>query len=130
MSKLSFPEFKKICLPPDILNRPVDKRYMLLYMRHVSIRISWALHNIRWLTPNMVTVSMIIFGPIACGLLLIPGIWGIITFFLANQFWGIIDRIDGELARYKKIYSPAGIYLDNIAHSIIYSTIFITLGWK
>lgn len=130
MSKHTFQEFQKICLPPEILNRPVDRQYLLLYMRKISIRISWLLHNISWLTPNMVTVSMIILGPVASALLLIPGIWGIIAFFLAHQFWGIIDRVDGELARYTKIFSPAGLYLDTIAHILIHAALFVALGWK
>lgn len=130
MSKLTFQEFQKICLPPEILNRPVDKQYLLQYMRIISTRISWIIRNIQWLTPNMFTVLMILWGPIASGLLLIPGFWGVIAFFIAHQILGIIDRIDGELARFRQQFSPAGNFLDDIAHLIIQSTVFVVLGWK
>lgn len=127
---ISFSKFKAICLPQEILERAVNKRMLLLYMRYLSIRITWFLCRFPKLTPNMITVLMIFWGPIASALILIPGIWGVIAFFLGFQLFGILDRIDGELARFKQQFNGAGKYLDRVSHAFINTTIFLAIGLK
>lgn len=81
------------------------------------------------ITPNQLTVISILLSLGGCALLLHP-LWhykliGLFLFYLNLIF----DRVDGEVARYKKIYSLKGIYLDEINHLIIPPLFFVALGW-
>lgn len=81
------------------------------------------------ITPNQLTLASIFFGIGGCALFLYP-LWyhkliGLFLLYLNLVF----DRVDGEVARYKKIYSLKGIYLDEINHLIIPPLFFLTLGW-
>lgn len=129
-AKITFRQFQDICLPPKILRRAADRRYLLFHMRFCSIRLSWLLSKWPSITPNMVTVFMIIWAPVASALILIPGVWGVIAFFLGYQLWGILDRADGELARFKQQFSPAGEYLDSVAHVFLNTFCILAIGLK
>jgi phosphatidylglycerophosphate synthase len=79
--------------------------------------------------PNYVTVLSILFGIMGTLCLLSPD-WHIkllgFFFFYINL---LLDRVDGEIARYKKIYSLKGIYMDEINHLIVPPLFFLGLAW-
>ena len=41
----------------------------------------------------------------------------------------VLDSVDGEVARYRKTVSSTGIFLDLIAHNIVYPSVFICLSF-
>ncbi len=49
---------------------------------------------------------------------------GILILYLIN----ILDKVDGQLARYKKMFTDKGIFLDEQLHNILRPVIFIFLG--
>jgi phosphatidylglycerophosphate synthase len=73
---------------------------------------------------------MIITG-ISTGLaLLIPSYKGILLALFLSQLQMLWDCCDGELARWKKKFSPAGIFLDTIGHYSAEATIVLMLGLR
>jgi phosphatidylglycerophosphate synthase len=58
----------------------------------------------------------------------VPGLWGAIAAFLLIQCQILLDCSDGELARWRKQSSVAGIYLDRFAHYFTESLLPIALG--
>ena len=42
----------------------------------------------------------------------------------------LFDRVDGEVARYKRVFSLRGIFLDEINHLIVPPLFFLSLGWR
>ena len=99
-----------------------------LFQRGPSIFITRILLSTP-IRPNHITVISILFGVIGTICLLSPD-WHIklvgLLFFYINL---LLDRIDGEIARYKKIYSLKGIYLDEINHLIVPPLFFLGLAW-
>lgn len=126
----SFQQFRRLAQPPSLFQRTGQEKWYGLWIRPISVRLSWLINRFRFITPNMVTVFMIFWSLIASALIIIPGIWGVIAFFLAFQFWTALDSIDGELARFRQQFSNAGVYLDNIAHHTVHFAVFVAIGWK
>lgn len=71
------------------------------------------------LAPNVVTALMIPVGLLAAFTLSLPGVVAASAAVLLTQLQLLLDCCDGEVARWRRKFSPAGIYLDQIAH---YST--------
>lgn len=99
-----------------------------LFQRGPSIYITRFL--IRTLiTPNMVSLFSILASIFGAAVLLSP-LWHIkligLFFFYLHL---VLDRVDGEVARYKKMFSLKGIYLDEINHLVAPTLFFLTLAW-
>jgi len=100
-----------------------------LYIRHLSIRVT------RWLlptgiTPNGVTWLMIAVGVLGAFALPLPGLLGPVVVVLAMQLQILLDCCDGEVARWRQRFSPAGIYLDRVGHYLTEAAIPIALGLR
>ena len=118
----SIGELRKICQKP--FQEEIDRRVI----RKISIYFTWLLIHTP-ISANGVTI-----------LFLICGIFGSIflAFGHALAFVGILflmlhvilDFSDGEVARYKKQTSWLGEFLEQSFHEIVYSTIFLGLGWR
>lgn len=92
-----------------------------VYLTYLLIRIP--------ITPNQLTVASIFLGIAGAAILLSP-VWYIklIGLFLLYIHL-ILDRVDGEVARYKQIYSLKGIYLDEVNHALVPPLFFLAAAW-
>ena len=80
-------------------------------------------------TPDQLTVLSIWLGLAGCILITLQGT-PIKLFALFLLYLNLIfDRVDGEVARYRKEYSLIGIYLDEINHLVIPPLFFIATAW-
>jgi phosphatidylglycerophosphate synthase len=98
-----------------------------LYMRRLSPYLTRLLIRTR-LTPDGVTWLMIAVGLAAAGLLTLPGLPPALGAVALIQLQLLLDCSDGELARWRKVSSPAGIYLDRIAHNVTEAALPIALA--
>jgi phosphatidylglycerophosphate synthase len=80
------------------------------------------------ITPNGVTLLMLLSGLAAAGVLCLPGLLPAVAAFLLIQLQILLDCSDGELARWRDVRSTTGIYLDRIAHWLTESALPIALG--
>jgi phosphatidylglycerophosphate synthase len=71
---------------------------------------------------------MIAAGVLAAAALTVPGLWGAVAAVLLIQAQILLDCTDGELARWRRQFSPAGIYLDRFAHYLTETLLPIALG--
>jgi phosphatidylglycerophosphate synthase len=71
---------------------------------------------------------MIVVGVIAAAVLTIPGVLPAVAVVLLIQLQILLDCSDGELARWREQYSPAGIYLDRLGHYLTETLLPIGLG--
>ncbi|HZH25152.1 MAG TPA: CDP-alcohol phosphatidyltransferase family protein, partial [Solirubrobacteraceae bacterium] len=67
-------------------------------------------------------------GIAAAGVLTVPGVLAALAAALLIQGQILLDCVDGELARWRQSFSPAGIYLDRFAHFLTESALPIALG--
>jgi phosphatidylglycerophosphate synthase len=98
-----------------------------LYVRRLSPYLTRTLLPTR-VTPNAVTWAMIAVGVAAAGVLTLPGVIAAAAAALLIQVQILLDCSDGELARWRKQFSPAGIYLDRFAHYFTETLLPIALG--
>lgn len=121
-------QLREVSQPLDHLGRVSGEHWVgRLFHRRVSIYLTWLI--IPWrITPNGVTWIFIASGPIAAACLLIPGVIGPILTVLLIQVQGILDCCDGELARWRRKFSPAGIFLDRVGHYVTEAALPIFLG--
>lgn len=68
------------------------------------------------LTPNMITVMMMISGIIGAILFAIPSVFIKVIGLVFIHLWYILDCCDGEVARIKKKFSKFGKEIDYTAH--------------
>jgi phosphatidylglycerophosphate synthase len=123
-------QLRAVCQPVDHMARYNAEHWSgALYIRHLSIRVT------RWLlptgiTPNGVTWLMIVVGVLGAFALPLPGLVGPIIVVLAMQLQILLDCSDGEVARWRQRFSPAGIYLDRVGHYLTEAAIPIALGLR
>ncbi len=126
----SIAELKAVAQPPEHIARYNAEHWAgALYIRHFSIYATRALLPTH-ISPNGVTWLMIVVGVL--GGLAIPfgGLAGPVVAVLAMQLQILLDCSDGEVARWRQRFSPAGIYLDRIGHYLTETAIPIGIGLR
>jgi phosphatidylglycerophosphate synthase len=98
-----------------------------LYVRRFSPYLTRRLLPTR-VTPNAVTWAMVAVGVLAAAVLTLPGALAALAAALLIQLQILLDCVDGELARWRRQFSPAGIYLDRFAHFLTETALPIALG--
>lgn len=115
----SIAEVRAVTQPEGLLERPGAEHWAgRLYMRRLSPYLTRSLLGTP-LSANAVTFLMIPTGLLAALTLTFPGVLPALGAALLVQLQLLLDCSDGEVARWRRTYSPAGIYLDQIGH---YST--------
>jgi len=113
----SIKNLRKICQPQG--EHPVYKacRVVSIYFTKVFLLVG--------LTPNIITALGLVLGIIG-GVFFIKQyfLWGIISFILFR----ILDNVDGEVARYRKMSSSFGAWLDTLSGHLLYPYFFFSLG--
>jgi phosphatidylglycerophosphate synthase len=126
--KPSIAELRPVCQPESVLGRVSGEHWAgRLYMRHLSLYLTRMLLPTR-ITPNGVTWLMIISGPLAAVFVGIPQLWAAVVAFVLIQLQLLFDCSDGEIARWRRTTSPAGVYLDRIGHFCTDAAMVAALG--
>jgi phosphatidylglycerophosphate synthase len=119
-------ELRSICQQPLGIAR--ESWLSNHFARAISIHITRILLHTP-VTANQVTVGMILLGVAAGTLFTFGNYWlsiiGIILLLAAY----ILDRVDGEIARYRKATSIQGNFLDDLYHDIVKPYIFIGISF-
>jgi hypothetical protein len=105
-------------LQTDVMGHPVLQRVLSIYLTRPLLSTT--------ITPNQVTAFMLLLG-IAASIAVFSG-WfmlGLLLIYLNVLF----DAVDGEVARYKKVFSLRGIYLDLVNHLLTGSLFFIAVAF-
>jgi phosphatidylglycerophosphate synthase len=115
----SIAELRPVAQPAEHLQRPGEEHWAgRLYMRRVSVHVTRLLLATP-LSANALTALMIPVGLLAALVLSLPGLAAAVGAALLVQLQLLLDCCDGEVARWRRTYSPRGPYLDALAH---YST--------
>jgi phosphatidylglycerophosphate synthase len=119
---------KAVGQPPGLLDRNSGEHWGgRLYMRDVSPHLTRLLLRTP-VTPNGATWLMTLCGLLAALALSLPGLGFAVLAVLLIQLQLLLDCSDGELARWLERKSPAGIYLDRLAHYVTEAALPIGLG--
>src|SRR5262249_55662705 len=104
-----------------------DRRPWYVFSRRVSIGITWCLLHTP-VTANHVTFASLVLA-VAAGILLatpspalaLAGAGALVAHYF-------LDKVDGEIARFRKSYSLTGVYMDELSHMFAYAGTFAGLG--
>lgn len=128
-SRPSVAELRAATQPPSIFERDSGEHWAgRLYVRRFSPYLTRLLVRTP-ITPNGVTWLMILVG-IAAGAVLATGdtVWPALAAFVLIQGQILLDCCDGEVARWRGVSSPVGVYLDRIGHWLTETALPIGLG--
>ena len=104
-----------------------DPRPIYVLTRRVSIYLTWlVLHT--GLLPNHVTALTVFLGVLGSVLLAFPGGGWALAGALVLLAHHLVDKVDGDIARFRKVYSIVGVYLDELGHGLAFGGIFLGLG--
>jgi phosphatidylglycerophosphate synthase len=124
----SIAELRAVTQPPSVIGRASGEHWAgRLYLRRLSPYITRRLLPTR-VTPNAVTTLMILVGVAAAVLLGLRGVVFAVLAVVLVHGQILLDCIDGELARWRRQFSPAGIYLDRLGHYTTETLFPIALG--
>ncbi|MCJ1685094.1 CDP-alcohol phosphatidyltransferase family protein [Rathayibacter sp. VKM Ac-2928] len=126
----SIAELRAVAQPPEVRGRRNAEHWTAsLYLRRFSPYLTMQLLRTP-ISANGVTGLMILVGWSAAAALLIPGIAGAALALILGQLQMLVDCCDGEVARWRRTSSPAGVFLDKVGHYTTESLIPIALGLR
>ena len=124
----SIADLRAVTQPASLLGRPDAEHWAgRLYMRRLSPYVTRLLLATP-LSANGVTALMIPAGLLAALSLTLPGLVAAIAAVALVQLQLLLDCCDGEVARWRRTFSPAGVYLDQIAHYSTQAALAAALG--
>jgi len=100
-----------------------------LLTRKISIYITWLFIKTP-ITANQVTVLSIFIGLLGGVMLFIDHPFMPLVATICLFVYHLLDKVDGEIARYHKKTSREGVYLDEIGHSLVFPVFFVVLGLR
>ena len=124
----SIAQLREVTQPPEVRLRANAEHWTAsLYLRDLSPYLTWLLLK-TGMSANGVTGLMIGVGWMTAAALLVPGIAGAALALVLGQLQMLVDCCDGEVARWRGIRSPAGVFLDKVGHYTTEALIPIALG--
>jgi phosphatidylglycerophosphate synthase len=121
-------ELRRVAQPETVVGRASGEHWAgRLYMRHLSIHLTRLLVP-TWVSPDGLTWAMIACGVGAAAVLTVPHAWAAVAAVVLIQLQGLIDCMDGELARWRQRTGPVGIYLDRIGHYVTDGGLAVAVG--
>ena len=123
-------ELREVTQPPSITGRTTSEHWVAdVYLRRLSPYLTRLLVRTS-ISANGVTWLMIATGASAGAVLLLPGLVGGALALVLGQLQMLWDCCDGEVARWRRTFSPAGTFLDKVGHYTAESAIPLCLGLR
>lgn len=122
--RLTINELWKICYEGQNVYRPWYNKYV----SNVSIYFTWLLIHTP-ITANQVTIAELILVILSSIFFFLGKLEHIFVGLLIIQVTNMLDCVDGEIARYRKMPSLTGAYLENIYHQLVSYLMFFPLAF-
>jgi hypothetical protein len=104
-----------------------DRRPWYVLSRRVSIGITWCLLHTP-VTANQVTAVSLVLTIVAGAFVALPSPAFALAGAGALVIHFFLDKVDGEIARFRRVFSLAGVYMDELSHTFAYAGTFAGLG--
>jgi len=96
----------------------------------LAIVVNYVAVDIPWITPNRLTAASFLVAIVATFAILIGGAAFFIAAAILIQISHVLDCMDGQMARYRKVSSPVGSYYDRITDQIQVTLWFGAAGFS
>ncbi|MEU1533140.1 CDP-alcohol phosphatidyltransferase family protein [Streptomyces fagopyri] len=127
MPKVPLEELRHVIHPPGKLESRAEHWAGRLYMRSVSLRVTRLALGTRF-SPNQITAVMVVAGVLSGVALVLPGLGGAVLSVVFMQLYLLLDCVDGEVARWRRQYSPLGVYLDRLGAYLADAAVMVGMG--
>ncbi len=95
----------------------------------LAIAVNYFVVDIKWLTPNLITLFSFITALASVVFIIIGGSINFIIAAVLIQVSHILDCMDGQMARYRGVSSKSGSYLDKLTDQIQVTLWFGAIGY-
>jgi phosphatidylglycerophosphate synthase len=129
--KAKVADIRRYGQPPGLKDRRNEEHWAgRLYMRSLSPYFGWVFLRLG-LSPNQLTYLMMLSGVVAGAVVSLPAnhLGTALGGAVLIQLYLLLDCVDGEVARYLRQTSVAGVYLDRIGHYLSEVSLLVGLGF-
>jgi phosphatidylglycerophosphate synthase len=109
------------------VQRRTTNVYDTLFTRRVSIYLTAACYALG-VSANMVSAVNCLVGVAACALIGFGDGWMIIAGVALVHLFAVLDSVDGELARLRKSFTLAGLFLEDLAAFTMINGMFLAVA--
>jgi len=95
----------------------------------LAIAINYFVVDIKWLTPNLITLFSFIVAIISAVFIIFGGTVSFVIAAILIQFSYVLDCMDGQMARYRKTSSSSGSFFDKLTDQIQVTLWFGSVGY-
>lgn len=95
----------------------------------LAIAVNYLVVDIKWLTPNLLTLASFVIAIVASLLILVGGIQNFIVAAALIHLSHVLDCMDGQMARYQKTSSLSGGFYDKLTDQIQVTLWFGATGY-
>ncbi|MEU2741928.1 CDP-alcohol phosphatidyltransferase family protein [Streptomyces sp. NPDC007095] len=127
MTKVQLEELREVIHPAGKLESRAEHWAGRLYMRSLSLRVTRQMLGTR-VSPNQITTVMVLAGVLSGVALVVPGLGGAVLSVLFMQLYLLLDCVDGEVARWRRQFSPLGVYLDRLGAYLADAAVMVGMG--
>lgn len=127
MTKVQLEELREVIHPAGKLDSRAEHWAGRLYMRALSLRVTRLMLGTRF-SPNQITTVMVFAGVLSGVALVLPGLGGAVLSVVFMQLYLLLDCVDGEVARWRKQFSPLGVYLDRLGAYLADAAVMVGMG--
>jgi phosphatidylglycerophosphate synthase len=104
-----------------------DRRAWYAASRGIAIYITWLLIH-TGVTANQVTLMTVTLALAGVVVLATGPAWLALCGAGALLAYHLLDKVDGDVARFRRTFSVVGVYLDEVGHGIAFGGLFLGLG--
>ena len=101
--------------------------WVKLWVRRASFFFTYLFINLGF-SPNGVSVLSIFVTLAACALYMVPAKWAIIVAVVLINFWLLLDCVDGNIARCRKLKTVYGEFVDDIGGYFTVAFVYLAIG--
>jgi len=121
-------QLRSVTQPASVRTRAGAEHWVAsAYLRDVSPYLTRVLLRAGF-TANGVTWLMILAAALAAVATGLPGVLAAVAVVVLVQLQMLLDCCDGEVARWREMSSPLGVYLDRVGHYVAECGIAVALG--
>lgn len=95
----------------------------------LAIVANYGAVDVAWITPNRITAASFLFAVVATIGIIIGGTGCFIAAAILIHLSHILDCMDGQMARYRKVSSPVGSYYDRLTDQVQVALWFGAAGY-
>ena len=95
----------------------------------LAILVNYAVVDIRWLTPNLITLVSLVTAVVSAVFIVTGGTAGFLIAAILIQSSHVFDCMDGQMARYRETTSASGSFFDRATDQIQVALWFGAVGY-